>query len=261
MHWIGYLASVLIGVSLGLIGGGGSILTIPVLVYLFHIDPVSATGYSLFIVGTTSLTGAVKNYFRHTVNIKAGLYFSLVASATVLLIRNFVLHTIPENLFAIGNFMVTKPVAIMLVFSILMLLAAGKMLFYNVPENSKTHEEFSVVKLVITAIGIGCVTGLLGAGGGFLIIPALIFIFRMHVKEAIGTSLLIISINSLVGFAGDLVHIQFDWFILLSITACAVAGMFLGFIFNTKTDEKKLKKYFGWFVLVMAVYIIFKELA
>lgn len=260
MNWLGYLASVFIGISLGLIGGGGSILTIPVLVYLFHIAPVDATGYSLFIVGATSLTGAIKNYLRHTVNLKAGLFFSLVASATVLLIRNFVLHAVPENLFTIGNFLITKSVAIMLVFSILMLLASGKMLFYAAPENKKINTEFSVVKLIFTAIGIGSVTGFLGAGGGFLIIPSLIFIFGMPVKEAIGTSLLIISINSLIGFAGDLVHIQFDWFILTTISACAILGMFLGFMFNTKTDEKKLKKYFGWFVLVMAIYIFIKEL-
>lgn len=260
MNWFGYLASILIGVSLGLIGGGGSILTIPVLVYLFHINPVQATGYSLFIVGITSFSGAVKNYFRNTVNVKAGLYFSIVASATVLLIRNFVLHAIPENLFTIGNYTVTKSISIMLVFSVLMLFSSVKMIFHDAPANNNSNGAFSLSKLILTATGIGCVTGFLGAGGGFLIIPSLIFIFHLPVKQAIGTSLLIISINSLIGFTGDLVHIQFDWFILLSISACAVAGMFIGFMFNTKTDEVRLKKYFGWFVLAMAVYIILKEL-
>lgn len=260
MNWLGYLASVLIGVSLGLIGGGGSILTIPVLVYLFGINPVHATGYSLFIVGTTSLAGAIKNYLRHTVNVKAGIYFSLVAATTVLIIRKFVLHDVPENLFSIGTLIITKSLAIMVVFSILMLLSAIRMIFYPTPTASTIADKFSFLKLFFTAFGIGCVTGFLGAGGGFLIIPALIFIFRIPVKEAIGTSLLIISINSLVGVLGDLGNVQFDWTLLLTITTCAIAGMFVGFMFNTKTDADKLKKYFGWFVLVMAVYIILKEL-
>ena len=148
----------------------------------------------------------------------------------------------------------------MLVFSVLMLFSAVKMIFSEAPAGNGSSGAFSFPKLIITATGIGCVTGFLGAGGGFLIIPALIFIFHLPVKEAIGTSLLIISINSLIGFTGDLIHIQFNWFILLSISACAVAGMFIGFMFNTKTDETKLKKYFGWFVLIMAIYILLKEL-
>lgn len=261
MHTWGYLAASLIGFSLGLIGGGGSILTIPVLVYLFGINPVEATGYSLFIVGLTSLSGAIKNYISGLVDVKTALLFSGIASITVLLIRHYVLHVIPEYIFSLGHIQVTKSLLIMVVFAILMLAAALKMIFAPVPSDAPGMVyHVKPFSLISTAVGIGCVTGFLGAGGGFLIIPALIFTFHLEVKKAIATSLLIIALNALIGFLGDLSHIQYDWVLLLSVSAVAITGMFAGIALNKKIDSSRLKKGFGFFVIIMALYVLLKEL-
>ena len=261
MQWFGYIASILIGVSLGLIGGGGSILTIPVLVYLFKIPPAEATGYSLFIVGCTSLTGAFKNYLKGFVNLKIALSFSMTATVVVLVTRTYFLRIIPENLFTVGNFVFIKSVMIMMIFAIVMLVAAFKMIFVTLPEtNTGTVIKINYSTVIFTAIGIGFLTGLLGAGGGFLIIPALVFLFHIPVKKAIGTSLLIIAVNSLFGFAGDLFHLSFNWHILITVTVFAIGGMLIGTILSERINGDKLKKGFGWFVLVMGIYILAKEI-
>lgn len=258
----GYIASVLIGISLGLIGGGGSILTIPVLVYLFGVQPLVATGYSLFIVGSTSLVGAIKNYRKGFVDIKTALYFSIASTITVLITRKFLLHIIPDNLFSVGGLVITKSLLTMMLFAVVMLFAAVKMIIGKPPEEDKDHLfKPAAGKIIFIGISIGLLTGLLGAGGGFLIIPALIFLFHLPVKEAIGTSLMIISINSLIGFTGDIIHTTVNWGLLLPITAVAVTGIFIGTKLGEKIQGEKLKKGFGWFVLVMGIYILIKEIS
>lgn len=257
---LGYIAAILIGISLGLIGGGGSILTIPVLVYLFGIQPLLATGYSLFIVGSTSLVGAIKNYHKGNVNIKTAVAFSTVSTITVLITRKFLLHIIPEHLFVINGYIITKSIMTMLLFAVVMMIAAIKMILKDPPEHCPVYAaRLQPGKIIYSGIGIGLLTGLLGAGGGFLIIPALIFLFRLSVKQAIGTSLLIIAINNLLGFTGDIFHTTVNWSLLLSVTAVAVAGIFIGSKLGEKMHGEKLKRGFGWFVLIMGIYIIFKE--
>ncbi len=261
MEIAGYIAALLIGLSLGLIGGGGSILTIPVLVYLFHIQPTLATGYSLFIVGCSSLAGAYKNYRRGNINFKAAFYFGIASIITVVLIRKFVVPVIPEDLFMIGNFTVTKSLATMLLFAVVMILASLNMI--KKPVSANGHDEGQPIhlqKALIRGVEVGILTGFLGAGGGFLIIPVLIFSFHLPMKKAIGTSLLIIAMNSLCGFAGDLFHQHFDWMLLLPLTAIAVTGTFIGRRLGQDIQGDKLKKWFGWFVLVMGIYIIIHEL-
>ncbi|WP_225975421.1 sulfite exporter TauE/SafE family protein [Panacibacter ginsenosidivorans] len=259
---LGYIAAILIGISLGLIGGGGSILTIPVLVYLFGVQPLLATGYSLFIVGSTSLVGAVKNYRKGNVNIKTALTFSIVSTITVLVTRKFLLHIIPDNLFTIMGYAITKSLMTMLLFAVVMMIAAVKMIVGTQPKDCpECAEKFQPGKIIYSGLGIGLLTGLLGAGGGFLIIPALIFLFHLSVKQAIGTSLLIIAINNLLGFTGDIFHTTINWGLLLSVTALAVAGIFIGSKLGEKIHGEKLKKGFGWFVLIMGIYIIIKEIA
>lgn len=261
MEIAGYLAALLIGLSLGLIGGGGSILTIPVLVYLFHIQPTLATGYSLFIVGCSSLAGAYKNYRRGNINFKAALSFGIASIITVLLIRKLVMPLIPEHLFMIGTFTVTKSLATMLLFAALMILASLNMIQKPVSVNGNAKDQpVRLRKGLIRGVGVGILTGLLGAGGGFLIIPVLVFSFRLSMKDAIGTSLLIIAMNSLFGFAGDLFHQQFDWTLLLPLTAIAVTGTFIGRRLGQDIQGEKLKKWFGWFVLAMGIYIIIHEI-
>jgi uncharacterized membrane protein YfcA len=261
MEIAGYLAALLIGLSLGLIGGGGSILTIPVLVYLFHIQPSLATGYSLFVVGCSSLAGAYKNYRRGNINFKAAGYFGIASIITVVLIRKFLVPVIPEHLFMIGSFAVSKSLAIMLLFAVVMIVASLNMIKKPIAETKQeAGQPIHLLKALTRGVEVGVLTGLLGAGGGFLIIPVLVFSFHLPMKKAIGTSLLIIAMNSLFGFAGDLFHHHFDWMLLLPITAIAVTGTFIGRRLGQDLSGEKLKKWFGWFVLVMGIYIIIHEL-
>lgn len=261
MEIAGYMAALLIGVSLGLIGGGGSILTIPVLVYLFHIQPSLATGYSLFIVGCSSLAGAYKNYRRKNINFKAAFYFGIASIISVLVVRKLLLPVIPEQLFMLGTFSVTKSLLIMLLFAVVMIIVSLNMIKKPlVHTDSGLDNSIHLTKALLSGVEVGILTGLLGAGGGFLIIPVLVFSFHLPMKVAIGTSLLIIAMNSLFGFAGDLFHQQFNWALLLPLTAIAVTGTFIGRRLGQDLPGEKLKKWFGWFVLIMGIYIIIHEL-
>ncbi len=261
MEIAGYLAALLIGVSLGLIGGGGSILTIPVLVYLFHIQPTLATGYSLFIVGCSSVAGAYKNYRRGNINFKAAFYFGMTSIITVVLIRKFLLPVIPEHLFMLGSFFVSKSLVTMLLFACVMIIASLNMIGKPVvADGSTTNSSIHFTKALLRGVEVGILTGLLGAGGGFIIIPVLVFSFHLSMKDAIGTSLLIIAMNSLFGFAGDLFHHKFNWGILIPLTLIAVTGTFIGRKLGDSLPGERLKKWFGWFILIMGIYIIIHEI-
>lgn len=261
-NFAGFLASALIGVSLGLIGGGGSIITIPVLVYLFHIEPTLATAYSLFIVGTTSMVGGIRSTLLKTVDFKSALLFSLPSTVAVYLTRHFLLPHIPENIVSISYFTLTKNIALMLFFSIIMMLAAVRMI------RDKQREEKDVTMdrkrlwiVILQGFVVGLVTGIIGAGGGFLIIPALVLLVGLPMKKAIGTSLIVIAINSLFGFVGDMHlvrEINFSFMMILSVLA--VVGVFLGIYLSRFIDGKNLKSGFGWFALAMAIFIMIKEL-
>ncbi|MBK0380180.1 sulfite exporter TauE/SafE family protein [Mucilaginibacter segetis] len=261
MEILAYFASALIGISLGLIGGGGSILTVPVLVYLFAIDPVLSTSYSLFIVGSTSLVGAINNYHKGLVSIKTALLFGLSSITTVFLIRKFVIPAIPEKLFSISDFTLKKGIVTMVLFAFLMIAAAVAMIKNGKIEKEATPviKKLNIIKLLALGVAIGIATGMLGAGGGFLLIPTLVLLIGLPMKEAVGTSLLIIALNSLIGFTGDIGHFTIDWKFLLIVTAIAIVGIFIGGLLNKKINGNKLKKGFGWFVLIMGTYIIVKE--
>jgi uncharacterized protein len=264
MEIIGYIASVFIGISLGLIGGGGSILTLPVLVYLFGVDPVLATAYSLFIVGATSLVGAFPKYKQGTVNLKTALIFGAPAIAAVYATRAFLVPLIPAEVFTIGSFTVTKSILMMILFAVLMVFASISMIREKKQTNGNSSEsgeqKFNYPMILLEGTVVGLLTGLVGAGGGFLIIPALVLFSKLPMKQAVGTSLLIIAAKSLIGFTGDLSHYQMDWKLLLIVTALAIAGIFIGNKLSHKIPGEKLKKGFGWFVLIMGMYIIVKEL-
>lgn len=260
MEIIGYCAAIMIGISLGLIGGGGSILTVPVLVYLFHIDATQATSYSLFIVGLTSLIGAYLNYRKQQVDVRTALLFGLSSITTVFLTRKFLIPAIPNVLFSIGDIEISRAVATMVLFATLMVLAAVSMIRNNNTEQTDTSTTNALSKLLLFGVGIGLITGLLGAGGGFLIIPALVLVLHIPMKKAVGTSLLIIALNSLIGFTGDIGQQNIDWPFLLLIAAIAVTGIIIGTWLSRKIAGAKLKKGFGWFVLTMGTYILIKEL-
>jgi len=262
MEIVGYIASLLIGVSLGLIGGGGSILTVPVLVYLFGLQPLVATSYSLFVVGSTSLIGAINNFKKGLVNIKAALLFGSASIATIFITRKFFVPLIPKEIITIKGVDITESVLVMVLFAFLMLLSSLSMIKSRKVETEQTECKtcYRFTKLLGYGVVIGLVTGLLGAGGGFLLIPALVFLLKMPMKKAIGTSLLIIALNSLIGFTGDIGHFSIDWVLLLKITAIAVTGILIGGAIGKKLHGDKLKKGFGWFVLAMGIFILIKEI-
>ena len=262
MEITGYIASLIIGISLGLIGGGGSILTVPVLVYMFGIDPVLATAYSLFIVGTTSLVGTLPKYRDGMVNLKTAAIFGIPSIIAVFATRKWIVPALPQHLFSIDGFEFTKPVMMMLLFAVLMAFASISMIRdkNGITDETPSVQKFNYPLIIIEGLIVGMLTGLVGAGGGFLIIPALVLFSKLPMKQAVGTSLLIIAMKSLIGFLGDLSHTTMDWKLLLSVTALAVAGIFIGNALSRKIDAHKLKKGFGWFVLVMGIYIIIKEL-
>jgi uncharacterized membrane protein YfcA len=258
MEYFGYLASIIIGLSLGLIGGGGSILTIPILVYLFKIDPKLATSYSLFIVGITALFGSYSHYRMGNLKIKSALYFTVPSVFSILIIREIIILKIPDVLLTINDFQVTKNFLIMIVFAVLMMAASLSMI---IKSKKRIYSTTNYLQLAFIGVAVGIVTGFLGAGGGFLIIPALLFFANLPMKQAIGTSLLIIFINSSVGFIGDLyIGTPIDYHFLLGISSMAFIGMLIGTQLSKKIDGNKLKPLFGWFVLVMGIYIIIKEI-
>lgn len=262
MEIIGYVAALAIGVSLGLIGGGGSILTVPVMVYLFGMQPLLATSYSLFIVGSTSLVGAFSSFKKGLVSVKTALLFGSSSIITVYVTRKLIIPLIPENILSLGSFVLTESTLIMFLFAILMLIASISMIKNkkdNEHESQQPNQKIKLYKFILFGVGIGIVTGFLGAGGGFLLIPTLVLLFGLPMKEAIGTSLFIIALNSLIGFAGDIGHFSFDWFLLLKITGIATVGVFIGGQIGKKIEGDKLKRGFGWFVLVMGLYIILSE--
>jgi uncharacterized protein len=257
---IGYILSVFIGFLLGLLGGGGSILSIPILVYLFHIEPVLASAYSLFIVGTTSFAGAIPKYRDHLVKIKTGLLFGIPSIISIFSTRKWVVPAIPEVVYQTSSFTITKRILLLGIFALLMLLASIPMIRGR-RERKYKGEHFYVVPIIIEGIVIGFLTGLVGAGGGFLIIPALVLLTGLPMKTASGTSLFIIAINSLIGFLGDLSHTHMHWPFLLSVTAIAIVGVHFGNVFSRKIPGIKIRKAFGWVTLAMGCWILFKELS
>ena len=266
MEILGFALAALVGISLGLIGGGGSILTVPILVYVMGVSPILATSYSLFIVGSTSMVGAYTNWRKGFVQIKTVLLFGLTSITTVFLTRKFIIPAIPKQIVTIGNFILTENMLMMILFAILMLVASIAMIKNGSKDEVEqttgiiNAKKINMPKLLIYGIAIGLATGLLGAGGGFLLIPTLVLLVGLPMKEAVGTSLLIIALNSLIGFTGDLGHFIMDWVFLGKITAIAVAGIFVGGYISKKIDGAKLKKAFGWFVLIMGIYILIKEI-
>ncbi|TRX55940.1 sulfite exporter TauE/SafE family protein [Fulvivirga sp. M361] len=267
---IGFLSAIVIGFTLGLIGGGGSILTVPVLVYIVGINPVLSTAYSLFIVGTTALLGSFSYMRQGLLSYRTAIVFSIPAFVAVYATRKFIVPAIPDIIFESTGFSLTKDLAVMLFFAAIMLLASISMIRIKkqkspVQQKSSIQEEQKEISynypfILLEGVLVGVVTGLVGAGGGFLIIPALVLLARLPMKLAVGTSLLIIAAKSLIGFLGDVGNQPIDWGFLSAFTAIAILGIFLGSYSSRLISPQKLRATFGWFVFVMALYILIKEL-
>lgn len=261
----GFIAFLCIGLILGLIGGGGSILGVPVLVYLMHFNAVQATTYSLFIVGFTSLIGSFSYLRKGEISGEAILQFGMASLLTVFCVRKFVMPAIPEEIHLLGVAM-SKHVMIMILFSILILCSSVSMIRKRKANNLSQvrWDEFSRSPLglpfiILLGVAVGAITGFVGAGGGFIIVPVLMFFLGLKFKKAIGTSLCIIAINSLIGFTGNIGNQQINWLFLLSISAMSIAGIILGSILAGKVSSRKLKPAFGWFTLMVGIFVLIKE--
>jgi len=256
---LGYIGALIVGLVLGLIGGGGSILTVPLLVYLLGYNPVIATAYSLFVVGASSMVGTYQKHKKGLVDFKTGLAFSFPSFVAVYLSRRYLVPGIPESLFSFGDFEISKGMGIMIFFAIIMLLASISMIRKGKDEEivSKSQPYY---KTFVQGLIIGTITGVIGAGGGFLYVPALVLWANIPMKKAVGTSLIIVTINSLIGFMGDVQTLDIEWAFLLTFTLISILGIILGVFLSKFVSGPKLKKSFGFFVLIMAIYIIFKEL-
>jgi uncharacterized membrane protein YfcA len=258
---LGYLLAVIVGITLGLVGSGGSILSVPILVYIMGIEPILATAYSLFIVGITALFGGIQKAKQKLVDFRKVILFGIPTIFSVFITRKLIVPRIPEILFTTSHFTLHKSVFIMIIFALVMLFASIRMINPLQVENQENEEKLNYSKIFIHGSIIGLIAGFVGAGGGFLIIPALLFLAKTPMKMAVGTSLFIVALQSLIGFLGDLRPEQnLDWNVLINFTICAIIGVLIGSFLSKKIEGEKLKTGFGWFVLSMGIYIIFKEL-
>ncbi len=261
MEIIGFISAVLIGLVLGMIGAGGAVLAVPVLVYFFGLDPVVATAYSLFIVGVTAAIGAAMRYKLIIMHLRIAMLFAVPSLTTIFLTRLYIVPAIPAVIFEAGGFQLTKGALLLGVFAVVMFFSAFSMIKNGVDEAElAARPEMNYFLLILRNAAIGVLFGLVGAGGGFLIVPALVLVMKLPMKHAVGTSLLIVSINTLLGFMGDVINQQIDWVFLLVFCVISVAGMFLGSYLARGISAKHLKKGFGWFIMAMAIFIFFNEL-
>ena len=260
MELVGYISAILIGLSLGLIGGGGSILTVPVLLYLFHLDEKLATAYSLFVVGATALVGGIQKQRQGMADLKTALIFGLPAIAAVFFTRYIIIPAIPDVVITIRHFDLTRRILMMGLFAVLMIVASVSMIRDKNGMEAKGPIHYNYPIILIEGLIVGVLTGLVGAGGGFLIIPALVLLSRLPMKLAVGTSLLIIAAKSMIGFIGDVLRYEIDWQLLLTFTSLSVLGILVGNRLSRQVHGNHLKKAFGWFVLVMGIYILTREL-
>ncbi len=257
---LGYFAAFCVGLILGLLGGGGSILAIPVLIYLFAVDPVQATAYSLFMVGTTCMIGSIQRYRESLIDLRVSLIFGLPAILSKFLARKYVLGFIPEVIYDFGGLVFTKRLLILGLFSLLVMVAAAAMIgTWSRPTYRHYAGKGSSIWLGVLGAVIGLITGISGLGGGFIIVPTLLFFTRIPIKNAIGTAIFIISISSLIGFTGDLSHMPVEWPFLLGITGIAILGILTGNMLSNHLSNLQLKKAFGWLVLILGAAILIKE--
>jgi uncharacterized protein len=258
---IGYVLAVFVGMTLGMLGSGGSILSVPILVYVMGIEPTLATAYSLFIIGTTSLVGGIHKAKQNLVDFRKVILFGIPTVISVFLTRKIIVPRIPDVIFSVEIFTLHKSVLIMIVFAIVMIVSSVGMIKPSKEISYSNTHKLKYFRIALQGMFIGLISGFVGAGGGFLIIPTLLFLAKTPIKMAVGTSLFIVASQSLIGFMGDVFENQMiDWNLLLYFTFASIFGIFIGGFMSKKIADDKLKMGFGWFVLVMGIYIVIKEI-
>jgi uncharacterized membrane protein YfcA len=243
---VGYALAALIGLSLGLMGGGGSILTVPIFVYVLAFDPKLAIAMSLPVVGVTSLVGALGHWRAGNVDLKTAALFGVVAMTAAYVgarLAAFLTGAVQLSLLAV-----------------IMLVAAVSM-FRNARRAESAAEESeerpaSLALLVPVAVCVGLVTGVVGIGGGFLIVPALVLLGRISMKQAVGTSLLVIAMNCASGFVGYLGRVDIPWMFVFGFTTIAVFGILAGTYLVRYVSQRALKQAFSVFLIVMGSFIL-----
>lgn len=262
-HVLGYIGAVVTGLILGLLGGGGALLSIPVLVYMFRLPASIATGYSLFLIGITAMGGALENIRKQLIDYKAALYYGVPSALSVYSVRRFLIPALPTTFFTVNNFTLDKDHFILFLLVLVMLIAGYKMIKHTAPASDEhAGEAIDIPRLATYAILIGAFLGLVGAGGGFLMIPALVLFAHLPMRKAVGTSLLLVSLNSFIGFLGD-VHSNsaMDWTFLFAFSSCSIAGVLTGTYLHRFIHGDVMKKYFGWFIVILAMLMIVKEIS
>ena len=258
MEFFGYLLAVFIGIFLGIFGGGGSLLSVPVFAYIFSLDEKVATAYSLFTVGISSIVGSIKQLGN--IEWKVTLIFGIPSIIAVWLTRFFIIPNLPEIIFDNETFIITRRMLIFGIFTFLLFISSVSMIY----ETNKNVKPINIKNfyalIIIEGFVVGSLTGFVGAGGGFLIIPALVILIGLDIKKAIATSLIIIALKSTFGFfLGDVMVMNIDWDFLIYFTILTTLGVIIGTYFGKSIDKLKLKKWFGIFIMVIAISILFKE--
>lgn len=260
MELLGYTAIFFVGVVLAVIGGGGSILTVPIMVYLFGLSADSATSYSLFLVGVAALVGSLSYARKKLIAYRTGVIFAIPAFIGVFLVRKLLMPTIPDEL-TISSLSLTKDQLILGVFAIIMLMASVSMIRGRKegPDEAKP-KDLNLAIVGVEGLIVGGVTGFVGAGGGFLIIPALVVLAGLPIKTAVGTSLMIIAAKSLIGFTGDVGTLTIDWLFLMTNTAISIGGTLVGAKLAGYVKAGVLKPVFGYFVFVMGTFMALQQI-
>lgn len=248
---LGFVAALFMGVSLGLLGGGGGILTVPILVFAYGIPATQATGLSLLIVGATSFFGAIREYLAKKLDVRLTLEMALPAMVGAFSARKWLLPAVPDPII-VAEWSMEKDRVLLGIFGVIMLIVAWRML---VPPPSE--EATSAIPIWLLGLVIGAISGILGAGGGFLIVPALILANGVDAKTAASSSLAIIAIQSLFGYVGEIGR-PIPLEVLLQMLSGSLIGMFAGLALRPQVSDTHLKKGFAIFVILVGLWTLSK---